>query len=71
MTLTGLAAIPGLLAVIGLVLLNAFFVATEFAIVAVRRSRLRELAAGESKPARTAESRFCQTTRCARQPACP
>lgn len=55
MTLTGLAAIPGLLAVIGLVLLNGFFVATQFAIVAVRRSRLRELAAGGSKPARTAE----------------
>src|ERR671932_1711658 len=35
----------GLLAVGLLVLANAFFVATEFAIVAVRRSRLEQLAA--------------------------
>ena len=34
----------GLLAVIALVLANGFFVATEFAIVAVRRSRLEQLA---------------------------
>src|SRR5215213_4479638 len=34
----------GLGAVLVLVLANAFFVATEFAIVAVRRSRLQELA---------------------------
>ena len=34
----------GLLAVIVLVLVNGFFVATEFAIVAVRRSRLEQLA---------------------------
>ena len=33
----------GLVAVIGLVLANGFFVATEFAIVAVRRSRLDQL----------------------------
>ena len=33
----------GLLAVIVLVLANGFFVATEFAIVAVRRSRLEQL----------------------------
>ena len=33
----------GLIAVILLVLANAFFVATEFAMVAVRRSRLEEL----------------------------
>src|SRR3712207_3621215 len=35
----------GLLALLVLVLANGFFVATEFAIVAVRRSRLDELAA--------------------------
>ncbi|MGH7267951.1 MAG: hemolysin family protein [Candidatus Rokuibacteriota bacterium] len=34
----------GFLAIIGLVLANGFFVATEFAIVAVRRSRIDELA---------------------------
>lgn len=34
----------GLVAVIVLVLANGFFVATEFAIVAVRRSRLEQLA---------------------------
>lgn len=34
----------GLLAILVLVLVNAFFVATEFAIVAVRRSRLEQLA---------------------------
>lgn len=34
----------GLLAIVVLVLVNGFFVATEFAIVAVRRSRLEELA---------------------------
>src|SRR5262245_47539322 len=33
----------GLAAVLALVLANAFFVATEFAIVAVRRSRLEQL----------------------------
>jgi len=45
----------GLAAVVALVLLNAFFVATEFAIVAVRRSRLWELAAAGSAAARTAQ----------------
>jgi len=45
----------GLAAVLALVLLNAFFVATEFAIVAVRRSRLWELAAAGSVAARTAQ----------------
>src|ERR1044071_9548261 len=35
----------GLLAVVALVLANGFFVATEFAIVAVRKSRLEQLAA--------------------------
>src|SRR5215218_967429 len=39
-----LASLAGLLAVAVLVLANGFFVATEFAIVAVRRSRLEQLA---------------------------
>src|SRR5829696_4855376 len=38
-----LASTAGLLAVAVLVLANGFFVATEFAIVAVRRSRLEQL----------------------------
>ncbi|HZU05450.1 MAG TPA: hemolysin family protein [Chloroflexota bacterium] len=37
--------IPNLLAVIALVLANGFFVASEFALVAVRRSRVEQLAA--------------------------
>ncbi|MFN0074152.1 MAG: hemolysin family protein [Chloroflexota bacterium] len=44
----------GLASVIGLVLANGFFVATEFAIVAVRRSRLDQLAAEGSSVARLA-----------------
>jgi hypothetical protein len=39
----------GLLSVIVLVLANGFFVATEFAIVAVRRSRLDQLAQDGSR----------------------
>ena len=42
------------IAVFGLVLLNGFFVASEFAIVKIRESRLRELAAGGSLRARVA-----------------
>src|SRR5215217_7266723 len=38
-----LASILGLIAIFVLVLANGFFVATEFAIVAVRRSRLEQL----------------------------
>lgn len=38
-----LSAAVGLVAVFVLVLANGFFVATEFAIVAVRRSRLDQL----------------------------
>jgi CBS domain containing-hemolysin-like protein len=44
----------GLLLILGLVLLNGFFVATEFAIVAVRRSRLEELTEAGSRRAATA-----------------
>jgi Cyclin M transmembrane N-terminal domain len=45
----------GLLAVVLLVLANGFFVATEFAIVAVRRSRLEQLAAEGRVSARAAQ----------------
>jgi putative hemolysin len=45
----------GLLAVVVLVLANGFFVATEFAIVAVRRSRLEQLAAEGHVTARAAQ----------------
>jgi CBS domain containing-hemolysin-like protein len=44
----------GLIAVVALVLANGFFVATEFAIVAVRRSRLEQLAQEGSAAARAA-----------------
>src|SRR5919108_698365 len=44
----------GLVAVIVLVLANGFFVATEFAIVAVRRTRLEQLAAAGNGNARAA-----------------
>ena len=46
----------GLLAVVVLVLANGFFVATEFAIVAVRRSRLEQLAAEGHPTAKAAKS---------------
>lgn len=42
----------GLLAVLGLVLLNGFFVAAEFALVSVRASRVEELANAGSRAAR-------------------
>lgn len=45
----------GLLAVVVLVLANGFFVATEFAIVAVRRSRLEQLAADGNRSAEVAK----------------
>jgi putative hemolysin len=45
----------GLLAVIVLVLANGFFVATEFAIVAVRRSRIEQLAADGNRSAEAAK----------------
>ena len=46
----------GLVAVILLVLANGFFVATEFAIVAVRRSRLEQLAAEGHPTAKAAKA---------------
>jgi CBS domain containing-hemolysin-like protein len=45
----------GLLAVIVLVLANAFFVATEFALVSARRTRLEELASTGDRKARLAQ----------------
>src|SRR5918997_525517 len=45
----------GLVTVVVLVLANGFFVATEFAIVAVRRSRLEQLAAAGSSRAAAAK----------------
>ncbi len=50
-----LADIPGLTAVVVLVLANGFFVATEFAIVAVRRSRIDQLAEQGNASARAAQ----------------
>jgi CBS domain containing-hemolysin-like protein len=50
-----LGAGVGLLGILLLVAANGFFVATEFAIVAVRRSKLAELAAGGHANARAAE----------------
>jgi putative hemolysin len=46
----------GLLAVVALVLANGFFVATEFAIVAVRKSRLEQLEAEGHTAARAARA---------------
>jgi putative hemolysin len=50
-----LATVAGLVAVVVLVLANGFFVATEFAIVGVRRSRLEQLAAEGNANARAAQ----------------
>jgi CBS domain containing-hemolysin-like protein len=45
----------GLLGVVGLVLANAFFVAAEFALVTARKTRIRELAEGGDRLARSVE----------------
>ncbi|HXG70013.1 MAG TPA: hemolysin family protein [Gemmatimonadaceae bacterium] len=50
------AAAGGLVAVFALVLLNAFFVAAEFSLVAARRSRIDELAAQGAKGARSVQA---------------
>jgi magnesium and cobalt exporter, CNNM family len=49
------SAAAGVVGILLLVAANGFFVATEFAIVAVRRSKLAELAASGNTTARTAE----------------
>jgi CBS domain containing-hemolysin-like protein len=46
----------GLVVILFLVLLNGFFVATEFALVAVRRSRIEQLVAEGNRSARTVRS---------------
>lgn len=48
------AALPGIALTVALLLVNAFFVAAEFAIVRVRTTQLEELAAGGSGRARLA-----------------
>jgi CBS domain containing-hemolysin-like protein len=53
----GAGAVAGrLLVVLLLVLANAFFVAAEFALVAVRRTRIDEMAQGGDRKARTVQS---------------
>ncbi|MFQ5746568.1 MAG: hemolysin family protein [Gemmatimonadota bacterium] len=51
-----LAVVLKLLAVLVLVAANAFFVAAEFALVGARRTRIRELAAGGDRLARSVEA---------------
>ncbi len=50
-----LSTVLGLVLVVVLVLANGFFVATEFAIVGVRRSRLDQLAAEGNANAKAAQ----------------
>jgi putative hemolysin len=54
-TVSAVSTAVGLVAIVVLVLANGFFVATEFAIVAVRRSRLEQLAAAGHGRARAAQ----------------
>jgi CBS domain containing-hemolysin-like protein len=54
--LTGPAIAARLLSVLGLIGINAFFVAAEFSIVSVRRSRINQLAEGGDIQARTVQS---------------
>ncbi|HEY1951292.1 MAG TPA: CNNM domain-containing protein, partial [Gemmatimonadaceae bacterium] len=49
-------AAGSMIAVLGLVLVNGFFVAAEFALVAVRRSKLDEMIARGDRAARTVQS---------------
>ena len=52
-----------LVGVVLLILLNAFFVAGEYALVTVRRTRMKELADEGSRTARTLSSRMSVRTR--------
>jgi len=54
--LTGPAIAARLLSVLSLIGINAFFVAAEFSIVSVRRSRINQLAEGGDIQARTVQS---------------
>ncbi|MEM0980198.1 MAG: hemolysin family protein [Cyanobacteria bacterium P01_H01_bin.58] len=54
--LTGVDIAVRLLSVLVLILINAFFVAAEFAIVSVRRSRINQLAEGGDIQAKTVQS---------------
>ncbi|MEO0540214.1 MAG: hemolysin family protein [Cyanobacteria bacterium P01_A01_bin.105] len=54
--MTGTDAAVRLLVIALLIALNAFFVAAEFAIVSVRRSRINQLAAGGDLQAKTVQS---------------
>ncbi|HKE01427.1 MAG TPA: CNNM domain-containing protein, partial [Planctomycetota bacterium] len=49
----GVGVIAGLVTAAALIAVNAFFVAAEFALVAVRRSRVEHLAAKGSTAAKT------------------
>jgi CBS domain containing-hemolysin-like protein len=53
----------GLLALVALVLLNAFFVATEFALVSMRRTRITQLVATGSITARVLQEETTNLTR--------
>ncbi len=61
--LTGGGVAIRLLAVVALVLLNAFFVAAEFALVAARRSRIDEMVAHGQRGARSAQRALDQLDR--------
>ncbi|MBU6366104.1 MAG: hemolysin family protein [Gemmatimonadetes bacterium] len=61
--LTAGAALVRLLTVLVLVLLNAFFVAAEFALVAVRRSRIDQMAAEGDRPAAVVQRALGQLDR--------
>lgn len=50
--LTVATAMPRLLAILGLIVINGFFVTAEFSIVSVRRSRIRQLVIEGDDPAR-------------------
>ena len=54
--MTGTDAAVRLLVIALLIALNAFFVAAEFSIVSVRRSRINQLAAGGDLQAQTVQS---------------
>ncbi|MEM9218695.1 MAG: hemolysin family protein [Cyanobacteria bacterium P01_F01_bin.150] len=54
--LTGSDILPRLLAVVVLIVINAFFVTAEFSIVSVRRSRIQQLSAEGDRAAKAVQS---------------